>query len=112
MSLLKANYAWTVLVHNCDFSNGVFALKPLVILVTDFNEEVFVGLPDVIIVNIDSNNFFFLRLAHRVHFIDRIVVFWSLGCIVQGSHPETNFFLNMLNDDDFHVPAAFCHGVV
>ena len=76
LCVFEAKGSWEVLIEDSDFANGIISLKFFASLgIIQFNEEVKIWLPLLIIDNWDRNLIFFLLLSHRHSLVYMLVVF-------------------------------------
>lgn len=102
--ILEANIARLIFIEDSDDTEGIITFHPgSIFILTDFNVEILVRLPNVIILNSNVQSPFGFLRAHRDHLLHWIVVGTLLRGVVFGAHEEHHFFVYFLCDSDGYV---------
>jgi len=110
----KSELSWEVLVQNSDFAARVISeMSGLSSWVKELNRELEVGLPFLVIDDVDSGDMFVVSLLQSDDLLVVGVISWGLGSSINSYDTESHIGVHhLLHDRHFHEATALCYGVV
>lgn len=110
---LEDEHTWLVVVDNGDAGAGVLADEAMSRLGVDkLNIEVLIGLPGVVVDNLDSNFALGLAIGEIDNGVNSYVIFGGLGVAIDGTHAHLSWLFRLVEHLNFNAASSFADGVV
>lgn len=110
-SNLESDNTWVVFVNNGNNGLGVISLESWLLFfvgVVEFDVEIFVWFPNVVVVNSNLNRSVLLGSLHGHDLVNRVVVILGDSISLDSSDTEVNFLVNVLLNNYLNESTTFC----
>lgn len=111
--VFESNQSGLILIKNSNDATCVVAFHTFALLIfTNFNKEILIGLPNHVINDFNFNGGFLLIFAHSDQLFKVLIIFRGLGSVVNGAHKEQKVFRDFLLDGNFNETTGLSHRVM
>ena len=111
--LLESEHTWLIIVENSDACAGILSNETQISLGVDkLNIEILIGLPVVIVFNLNQNFALFLAVIERNDFVDSFIVLSSFSIAVNGANANFAWLFGLVENLDFDAAASLTDRVM
>lgn len=111
--LVEGNLTWLIIINNCDSSSSIFAHKFFIcISINKLDEEIFIWLPIVVIVDLDNNMALLLSLLELDDFIDSFIIITSFGFLINSLNSNLSTCSSFVDDVNHDRSRGLRNGIV